>query len=275
MKPAKPKTILVVDDEEALVEAAVDFLSSAGFNVLTAHNGAAALATLRAHEPIDLILTDMKMPVMDGAALLKVVRQEFAHIPVYIVSGGSNLTESEVLSLGAAGYISKPFSFETLIACANHDTIDSLASSRKPSATPIFILEDETLDQELLKISFSKHEWSEEVELRYFQDGQSLIDQLRSKEPVPELLVLDINLPGISGLETLEKVRQLSLIPNSTKVIILSSSTRQSDKDLAKNLMVDSFYPKPTERAAWWHLARAIYQSWIRKNSDDSLSTDS
>ncbi len=194
--------------------------------------------------------------------MLKVVRQEFAHIPLYNVSGGSNHTESEILSLGAAGYISKPYSFETLIACANHKTRDSLASSRKPNAAPVFVLEDETMDQELLRIGFSKHEWSEAVALHYFQDGPSLVDQLRSKGPVPELLVLDINLPGISGLETLEKIRQLSLIPNSTKIIVLSGSTRQADKDLAKKLMVDSFYPKPTERAVWWHLARAIYQSW-------------
>ena len=109
--------ILVVDDDAAVREALRDLIQAEGYEVVTATDGAAALASARSQRP-SLILTDYRMPGMDGLALLRELRgdSELGRIPVILLSVDDTLrTEVEALSLGADDYLSKPVRSERLL----------------------------------------------------------------------------------------------------------------------------------------------------------------
>jgi two-component system chemotaxis response regulator CheY len=114
MEQAMAFNILIVDDSPAMRRVVRKVVGMSGVDVGAYHeagNGLEALDTLRA-EWVDLIMTDINMPEMDGEKLLLEVRKDpaLAAIPVLVVS--TDRSESRVkqmISLGADGYVSKPF----------------------------------------------------------------------------------------------------------------------------------------------------------------------
>ncbi|BBO90814.1 sigma-54-dependent transcriptional regulator [Desulfosarcina ovata] len=112
------ETILIVDDERnyTLILAAV--LEDVGFETLTANNGAEALDTL-AQSDVDLVLTDMKMPGMDGIELLARIKQTDADLPVIMMTAHGSVEKAvEAMQKGAYNYILKPFDNEQLVLYA-------------------------------------------------------------------------------------------------------------------------------------------------------------
>jgi len=109
--------ILVVDDEPDAVEL-IDFnLKSAGFDVITAEDGAAALKKARATMP-DLILLDLMLPEVDGTEVCKILRRDSATSSIPIIMLTAKATELDRvlgLELGADDYVTKPFSPRELV----------------------------------------------------------------------------------------------------------------------------------------------------------------
>ena len=106
-------TILVVDDESMMRNLLKKILSRDGYQVVLAESGDDALNTL-ATEKIDLVISDLKMPGLDGFELLKVVKEEYPDIAIIMMTAyGDTYTVKDALLLGADEYITKPFkSFE-------------------------------------------------------------------------------------------------------------------------------------------------------------------
>jgi CheY-like chemotaxis protein len=115
-EPGRNKHILVVDDEASIREAARVALTREGYRVTLASNGKEGLEQFRLNsDTVCLLLTDLMMPVMDGAALIRAVRAENRRIPIVAVSG----LEDQAMrgDLGSAGvdvFLTKPFSIFTL-----------------------------------------------------------------------------------------------------------------------------------------------------------------
>ncbi len=110
-------TVLVVEDDAVVRELAVRVLESYGYRVLHAESGWSALRLSEQHDgPIDLLITDVVMPNMDGKELVERLRAQRSGIPVLYVSGyaDTNITENGRLPLGTA-FLSKPFSVKELI----------------------------------------------------------------------------------------------------------------------------------------------------------------
>ncbi|RYF99589.1 MAG: response regulator transcription factor [Chitinophagaceae bacterium] len=111
MKPL----LLLVDDNEEILEFLEDELSEK-YAVVKAMDGQAALASLKVHA-VQLIISDIMMPVMDGFELCRVIKKDFeqSHIPVILLTAKNTLqSKIEGLELGADAYIEKPFSPEHL-----------------------------------------------------------------------------------------------------------------------------------------------------------------
>jgi two-component system alkaline phosphatase synthesis response regulator PhoP len=107
--------ILVVDDEVLIVKLARDYLEQAGFRVLTAADGAAALASARREHP-DLIVLDLMLPAMDGLDVTRSLRRD-SDVPIIMLTARVEETDRLIgLELGADDYISKPFSPRELVA---------------------------------------------------------------------------------------------------------------------------------------------------------------
>ncbi len=107
--------ILVVDDDAAIRRALVAELAAAGYEALTAADGAEGLRVFAEAEP-DLVLTDLAMPVADGFELVRRIRQ-LGETPIIVLSvRGSDADKIRALDLGADDYVVKPFSAAELLA---------------------------------------------------------------------------------------------------------------------------------------------------------------
>jgi two-component system response regulator CpxR len=107
-------TILIVEDEPLLRDAIAEILKFSGFNVFTAENGKAALEVL-AHHSVDLVLSDIKMPVMNGVELLKNIKRLYSNPKVMFFSAFSDLTYQDAIEMGACDLLPKPVRLEILV----------------------------------------------------------------------------------------------------------------------------------------------------------------
>ena len=113
------QSILVVDDEPHIVEVVSDYLKQAGYRVLTAGDGQAAIELTRREHP-DLVVLDLMLPGrMDGLDVCRRIRQDSAigNVPIIMLTAKVELTDRLVgLELGADDYITKPFSPREVVA---------------------------------------------------------------------------------------------------------------------------------------------------------------
>jgi DNA-binding NtrC family response regulator len=107
--------LLVVDDEVQFLDALCQRLELRGFEVVKAVSGEEAIQIARSAE-FALVLLDLKMPGMDGTAVLRTLKEEQKNVEVIILTGQGSLdAEIECRALGAFGYVPKPFELEDLI----------------------------------------------------------------------------------------------------------------------------------------------------------------
>jgi len=110
--------IAVVDDDRRVLESLEDLLESAGYVVLT-FTGPGALLSSN-HSAIDCLITDIGMPVMDGFALSKAVRDSHPSLPVFMITGRyESGDQSRALSEDAKGFFRKPFDPQRLLLEVN------------------------------------------------------------------------------------------------------------------------------------------------------------
>lgn len=106
-------TVLVIDDDVAICELLQLYLKSLGLHVILAKSGAEALAIVQTQPP-DLVLLEVFLPSMDGFAVCAAIRQE-SEIPILMLATVNQLDyAARAFQLGADGYITKPFTLQTL-----------------------------------------------------------------------------------------------------------------------------------------------------------------
>ncbi len=126
-------TILVVDDEELIRNLLVSFLSKLGHFCITANNGVEALHKLRENKP-DAIITDIRMPEMDGIFLTREVSREYPDIPVMVMTAyDEEYSAGTAISAGAREFIKKPFSLDEFAIRLHKMITDSEAIRRVQS----------------------------------------------------------------------------------------------------------------------------------------------
>ena len=109
--------ILLVDDDPEIVRGLAIRLRARGYEVIAASDGQAGLSAAREHQP-DAILLDLRMPVLDGLAMLDALRKSdsIADIPVIVLSANiAPEARSEALARGARYHLNKPYDAETVI----------------------------------------------------------------------------------------------------------------------------------------------------------------
>ncbi|WP_319406930.1 sigma-54 dependent transcriptional regulator [uncultured Desulfosarcina sp.] len=113
------ETILIVDDEKNYTLILSAILEDEGFETLTANSGPEALETL-SQSDVDLVVTDMKMPIMDGIDLLENIKEKDADLPVIMMTAHGTVEKAvEAMQKGAYNYILKPFDNERLVLYVN------------------------------------------------------------------------------------------------------------------------------------------------------------
>ena len=111
-------SILVIEDEAVLRESMADYLEDRNFRVLTAENGRVGLEIFEREHP-DLVLTDLRMPEVDGLEVLRRTGEISPETPLIVVSGTGRIGDSiQALRLGAWDYILKPIEDMSIISLA-------------------------------------------------------------------------------------------------------------------------------------------------------------
>ena len=112
------KTILSVDDSASVRQMVKLTLTGAGYQVIQANDGSEGLVKAKASQ-VDMVMTDLNMPVMNGLALIKELRQLPAYkgVPILFLTTESDAgLKAEAKAAGATGWITKPFQQDQLIA---------------------------------------------------------------------------------------------------------------------------------------------------------------
>ena len=111
-----PIHILVVDDKVAFAEMLADVLVDRGYDARAVGTSRDALAAIQAG-PVDLVVTDLRMPELDGLALLDAARALGSEVPIIVMTAhGAIDSAAEAMRRGAYRYLTKPFKIEDLLA---------------------------------------------------------------------------------------------------------------------------------------------------------------
>ncbi|MGO9483708.1 MAG: response regulator [Rhodomicrobium sp.] len=111
------KTVLSVDDSASIRQMVKLTLSGAGYNVIEAADGAQGLAQARS-KPVDAVITDLNMPVMDGMTFVRELRKlsVYMGVPILVLTTESDVEKrSAAKAAGATGWITKPFQPQQLL----------------------------------------------------------------------------------------------------------------------------------------------------------------
>jgi len=144
-----------------------------------------------------------------------------------------------------------------------------MGGEKKMGASPkkqILVVEDNPNDIFLLKSAFE--EAASDINVSFFEDGTGVVGHLESRQqqiPAPELLLLDLNIPGRDGFEVLEWLRRQPGL-RKMPVIIFSSSGAAADIDQAYELGANSYLVKPFDFRQLTEMVRRIVGYWLEIN---------
>ncbi|MDV3239683.1 MAG: sigma-54 dependent transcriptional regulator [Gammaproteobacteria bacterium] len=114
-----PATVLIVEDDPGLREALCDTLELAGYTVVAATDGPAALELME-RSPIGMVVSDVQMPDMDGYGLLKRIRGRHPDLPVVLMTAYGTVQKAvDAMHCGASDYLTKPFAADVLVDMVN------------------------------------------------------------------------------------------------------------------------------------------------------------
>ena len=198
--------VLVVDDRDDMRLLIQRLVEQAGGTTVMAVNGQNALIqynkAMRAQQPFDAIVMDMQMPVMDGFEATRHIRQlGFTGVVIALTAGAMQGEREKCLTAGCNHYLSKPVDAAQLIKLIA-STESDVPSAIIPQNHKILIVDDN---------SDASHALSEILNMDGYKtvtahNGQTALDQ--AKIHVPDVIILDLNLPDMHGFEVLRQLRK-------------------------------------------------------------------
>lgn len=242
---ANAKKILIIEDERNLLDALNKKLEMEGYIVDSAVDGQEGLEKIKAIMP-DLILLDILMPRLDGFGVLEILHKdpELSKIPVIIISNSGQPVEIErALSLGVKDYLIKAEFDPEEVLLKVRSVLGKMDGGVRMSgdSKKVLIVEDD----QLLRSLCSKKLLTEGFTVDTAIDSQEGLEKVKQNKP--DLILLDLVLPGMSGFEVLKIIKsdpdkKIAEIP----VIILSNLGQESDIEKGKNLGASDYLIKAT-----------------------------
>lgn len=226
------KTILVVDDQVDIRELLYDMLTKKGYKVITTHSGREAISLIKEENP-DLVLMDFSMPDETGVDVLKDIRSFNKKIKVVMLTGlGTDDLEKEARLEGASGFLRKNLGLDVIVKAI--DQLLETDFSRKEET--ILIVDDNPEICSLIGDYLSKKGYS----VITAGSGEEALDKFKSIRPI--LVMLDVRLPGMDGIMTLRRIRE---IDEKVGIIMITGVKDQEVFEQAKELGVYEYIVKP------------------------------
>ena len=213
-----PIDVLIVDDDEVMLETAVDTLESLGANTEQAGNGLEALGMIEhrhlSGRDYDVIIVDWKMPEIDGVETVSRIRSEIdTSIPILLISAYDwSDIEEKAREAGANGFVSKPLFRSTL-----YDKINALIGKESRSIEPeedysdlegmkILVAEDNDINWEIVSAMLTMFGIDSERAV----NGRVCVDMISgAEEGSYDLILMDVQMPEMNGLDATRAIRSL------------------------------------------------------------------
>ena len=210
--------VLIVDDDEIMLETAVDTLESLGALTEQAQSGPEALGMIEhrhlSGRDYDVVIVDWKMPGMDGLETINRIRSEIdADIPVLVISAYDwSDIEDKAKEAGAIGFVSKPLFRSTL-----YDKINDLIGKESVSPEPeddhsdlrglnILVAEDNDINWEIISKILSMFG----ITASRAENGRVCVDMISAAEKGSfDLIFMDVQMPEMNGLDATRTIRKL------------------------------------------------------------------
>lgn len=228
------KKILIIEDDAFLGKVLNEKLLKAGYDVSLVGDGGEGLRQISVQKP-DLILLDIMLPTKNGYEILEAKRQDpaIAAIPVIIVSNSGQPVEiSRALALGVDDYLVKaeldPDEVLEKVQLKLGNAGDP-APAAGLAGKKVLWVEDDSFLGDILAAKLT----AEKCSLLYAKDGEAALKLVETD--TPDIVLLDLVLPGISGFDVLEQLKKNDKTKN-VPVIILSNLAQESDLERAKKL---------------------------------------
>lgn len=217
------KLILLVDDSQMIHSHTAPILREAGYEVVSAFDGAEGLRVARERNP-DLIISDVEMPKMDGYELCRVIKEDpqTAHVPVLI---SSTLGESRDLErgfdAGADDYMVKPvIAVELLTRCKQ-----LLAESMPASREYILVVDDSPAQRHYVADCLARQGFR----IKTAENGKIALRMALQEKP--DLIVSDYEMPEMTGFELVHSIRSN---PDTRNTPVIMLTARDSKRDMAQ-----------------------------------------
>lgn len=238
------RTVLIVDDEASIRRFLRHLLEQEGYDVLEAANGREGITRCQREKP-DLVLLDLRLPDSTGFEILGDLKKnaETAGIPVVILSIIQDREEG--YRLGAADYLTKPVDRDKLM-----ERIHRLIGHS--AALDVMVVEDDPSVQRALRAILEHQHYA----VRAVSSAEDALTELRGG--VPDLILLDLMLPGLSGNDFLKELKQneeWAPIP----VVVLTAADLGT-RDEARLLGAHSVVGKPFSEGELTGLIRHIFE---------------
>jgi CheY-like chemotaxis protein len=245
----KRPLVLLVDDDRDIVRALGVRLKAAGYDVATAHDGLTGVAAAQSDRP-DAIVLDIRMPGMDGLSALARLRgqESTRHIPAIILSANVvDTARNEAMGLGAHCFLEKPCDpsdlLKALRAAIGHS--DQNTASATPTAG-----EREMQPKKSILLADDNQDFLRSMSQRFQELGMGVmcasdgLDVLMlAAKDAPDLIILDIGMPGVDGLTVCEKLGQ-NAMTSDIPVIILSGKSDEKTLRRCKALGAQYIHKK-------------------------------
>jgi len=213
------ETVLVVDDEKALVNLSYEILTEKGYKVLTASSGKEAISIVK-KEPIDLLLSDVIMPEIDGYELVSQVKRINPAIKIQLVSGYTDkLKEDEDSEKYEKELLAKPFTNVQLLK-----TVRIRLDEKNPAEVKktILIMDDDSNARELYRINLNKLGF-DVVLTEKGEDAVSEFQNAFDEKQSIDVVILDLNVCG--GMDGKKAAELILSIDGNAKIIVATGDT--------------------------------------------------
>jgi len=218
---ANDKTILIIEDDEAFAKVLLEIAREKGYKGIMAHQGNTGLSLARYYRP-DAIILDMKLPVLDGSEVLRLLKNdpELRHVPVQIISGYDRRKEG--LELGAFDFIRKPLTHEAVQGA--FDRIEDFMSRKLKK---LLVVEDNKQQNQAIR------ELIGNGDIKSFSayTGQEAYNMLQDEKF--DCIIIDLGLPDMSGFELMEKIKENEKL---NRIPIIVYTGRDMNKEEARQL---------------------------------------
>ncbi len=239
------KKILIVDDDPEIHKLLRFRLIGEGYSVITAVDAYGAIQNARREKP-DLIILDIMLPGGGGVHALKNIRliPDTASIPVVVLTGTTDEdVKKQIIELGVQEYLTKPFEYETVsraIAGLLKHTPEEQVHEEKPRDVlgKVLVVDD---DPDIVKL-LSRQLSQEGYEVVVASDAYHAIQTILREKP--DLIILDIMLPGGGGLHVLQKIRAVPGVAGIPVIILTGTHDAQIKQKIIEE-HVDGYFEKP------------------------------